>query len=278
MSGLTEGIEAWYTYNSRILRFAQTHPEHSIMCHIDGALRAIDTLVELCASRLGVRLALSQAEADTVYQPDELQHIQPSAETIAELGAVHADAARLYSVLQQNAALAGPLEPWWNVLSTPTLHPAIARARLLALCATIAPDATEAFFAHGDHDIPALQHHVHAAYAHAARMEHEARRAQSALIATQLPVAKYGSAPDTETINAPHQHMAVAAGVPETQNTADMVALRQAQSQMQFFKQSFQEAETYARSLETAFCRGRNLCSVRWKQNCADVMNRTGRV
>ena len=38
MAGLLEGLEAWYAYNIRLLRFAAAHPERCILCSVGGVL------------------------------------------------------------------------------------------------------------------------------------------------------------------------------------------------------------------------------------------------
>ena len=185
MAGLIEALEAWYTYNQRILAFFATRPARCVLGHIDGILASPDKLATTIRRRSSLQIELSTTNVTAVYQPDELHATPLTAADIAELAQIHPEAVATYGELEQTARFTDPRGTIWQSIeiSPTSLPPVERRARLIALCARLEPALTEQFYVNGARDSHSIQRDIQQATRHAEYLEQvagEARQSKAA--------------------------------------------------------------------------------------------------
>ena len=159
-AGLLEGIEAWCIYNQAVVRFAERHPERSLVCHSYAVIERIEEFGRLIARVLRARVRLTTAIRDATYHREELRHVPLTAEVTGISRAVHPPSAVLYDRLQELSAMPAPppverghspaeLSDLLQVLGT-SLVPhgrGTTRGLLLLVAAALEPETTESFYA-----------------------------------------------------------------------------------------------------------------------------------
>lgn len=106
--GVTEGIQAWETYNRRILEFRARHPERCTLIHAHG-LSVVDALNDALHSKLRLEIAVTPEILDELYRPDELHRTDKWARTSFAL--LEPTAADLYDELDRAADVNAPEGP-----------------------------------------------------------------------------------------------------------------------------------------------------------------------
>lgn len=127
------GLEAWFAYNQSILKFAQTNPAKCILCSSYALLEQIELFNTLLTEKFGLRLSLTSALRDEIFQAELLRRQTHTDATETLLRRIHPDAMQLYATLQQHAAIA----------YTATLERAPAAQIALAQFAATLPSPTE---------------------------------------------------------------------------------------------------------------------------------------
>lgn len=157
--GFTEGLEAWYTYNARLLEFCERYPEATLLCSTYALLARMEAFRAALARQFGVGLELTVAQRDEVYRAEYLRRTPRSPEGDALLRAIHSEAFELYEALEARAALPERKVP--NEVPAPPALRALAqfaaqlprplqagqpRALLLAWLGLVEPNVVENFF------------------------------------------------------------------------------------------------------------------------------------
>ena len=101
--GLLEGLEAWYTYNLKIIDFYRRNRASSVLLDIYSVVDKIEEVSELLNSRLNLGISLDRSLLESLYRPAELHRcmLGESAKLILEF--VHPDSIKLFADLQGEA-------------------------------------------------------------------------------------------------------------------------------------------------------------------------------
>lgn len=130
MSGLLEGLEAWYTYNCALAEFHAQYPQQTLLCNCYAIVDHIQELEARVQERFGLDLNLDAAARDAQYQPDELRRASLAWEAESVLQVVHPEACALYARLNEIAEM--PAAPAAVAASSPELEALLNLAQSLS--------------------------------------------------------------------------------------------------------------------------------------------------
>lgn len=154
---MLEALEAWQTYNQRIIAFYSQHRDRCALCHTYALIAQPLRFRSLMEERLGFALPISEEMVESLYHSQELRRLSLNEDVSAILALAAPDIMRTYETLNATADLAFADPAGSSSATLPAIRAladswpsplsrAQSRSLLMALLAAIEPDALETYF------------------------------------------------------------------------------------------------------------------------------------